>query len=442
MRLQSIYQTLLSGDTKLAVVGLGYVGLPVAIEFSKYVQVIGFDIDPKRISAYRNGIDLTNSVGEEIQSATIEFTSNSAKLREAQFVIVAVPTPTTEDRSPDFTALERATRTVGENLAPGAIVVFESTVYPGVTEELCAPIIEQASGLKCGTQWKIGYSPERINPGDPVHTFSTIRKIVSGMDEESAGEIQKVYDIAVKAGTHLVSSIRTAEAVKVMENSQRDVNIAFMNECSKICDRSHIDTHEVFTAMNTKWNALGFQPGLVGGHCVGEDSYYLLEYTKKIGCDTPILSHGRRTNETMASYVAHRAVKEMLAARKDLKRATVLIWGFTFKENCSDIRNSKAADLIAQLRTYQIDPIVTDEWADTEAVREMYGIELTPFEKLPPADCIIVAVGHRKYQSIAMEQLLRMYKNDLRNDEKILLDIKSIYPLEELTASGLRFWRL
>ena len=442
MKLQSIYQALVSGDTKLAVVGLGYVGLPVAIEFSKYVQVIGFDIDPKRISAYRNGIDPTNSVVEEIQSGTIEFTSDPAKLREAQFIIVAVPTPTTENRSPDFTALMQASQTVGENLAPGTIVVFESTVYPGVTEELCAPIIEQVSGLQCGVQWKIGYSPERINPGDSVHTFSTVRKIVSGMDEETTEEMQNVYDLAVKAGTYPVSSIRTAEAVKVMENSQRDLNIAFMNECSKICDKSHIDTHEVFTAMNTKWNALDFQPGLVGGHCIGEDSYYLLEYAKKIDCGTPILSHGRHTNEAMASYVAHRAVKEMLAARKDLKRAKVLVWGITFKENCSDIRNSKVADLIAQLRTYQVDSIVTDEWADPEAVREMYSIELTPFEKLPPADCIIVAVGHREYQSIAMEQLLKMYKNDLQNDEKILLDIKSIYPLEALTASGLHFWRL
>ncbi len=442
MRLRSVYQALISGNTKLAVVGLGYVGLSVAMEFSKHVQVIGFDIDEKYIRAYRNGVDPTNSVGEEIQSASVEFTSDPTKLREAQFIIVAVPTPTTEDRSPDFTALMEASRTVGEHLALGAIVVFESTVYPGVTEELCAPMIEQTSGLKCGVHWKIGYSPERINPGDPVHTFSTIRKIVSGMDEESAGEIQKVYDIAVKAGTCLVSSIRTAEAAKVMENSQRDVNIAFMNECSKICDKSHIDAQEVFTAMKTKWNALDFQPGLVGGHCVGEDSYYLLEYAKKVDCDTPVLSHGRQTNEAMASYVADRAVQEMLAARKDLKRATVLIWGFTFKENCSDIRNSKVADLITRLRTYQIEPIVTDEWANPDAVREMYGIELAPFEELPLADCIIVAVGHRAYQSIAMEQLLKMYKNNLQEAEKILLDVKSIYPLEELTASGLRFWRL
>lgn len=440
---QSIYQALISGNTKLAVVGLGYVGLPAAIEFSKHVQVIGFDIDTKRISEYQNGIDLTKSTGKELSDTSMEFTSDAARLREARFIIVAVPTPATkEDRTPDFTALEQASRTVGENLAPDSIVVFESTVYPGVTEELCAPIIEQASGLKCGYDWKIGYSPERINPGDRVHTFSTICKIVSGMDEESAGEIQKVYDLVVKAGTYLVSSIRTAEAVKVMENSQRDINIAFMNECSKICDKSHIDTYEVFTAMNTKWNALGFQPGLVGGHCIGEDSYYLLEYARKIACDMPLLSNGRHVNETMASYAADRAVQEMLAAKKDLKRATVLIWGLTFKENCPDIRNSKVADLIARLRAYQIEPIVTDEWANPEDVREMYSIELVPFNKLPLADCIIVAVAHHEYKSITVKQLLGMYKNDLRNDEKILLDIKSIYPLKELSASGLRFWRL
>lgn len=442
MESRSIYRALISRNTKLAVVGLGYVGLPVAIEFAKHIQVIGFDIDPKRISAYRKGIDLTNSVGEEIQRTTIEFTSDPAKLRGARFIIVAVPTPTTEDRSPDFTALKLASRMVGENLALDAIVVFESTVYPGVTEKLCAPIIEQVSGLKCGTHWKIGYSPERINPGDQIHTISTIRKIVSGMDEESAREIQKVYDIVVKAGTHLVSSIRTAEAAKVMENSQRDVNIAFMNECSRICDKTNIDTHEVFAAMNTKWNALDFQPGLVGGHCIGEDSYYLLEYAKKISCDTPVLSHGRHMNETMASYVADRAVKEMLAARKDLKRATVLIWGLTFKENCPDIRNSKVADLIARLRTYQIEPIVTDEWAAAQTVWEMYGIELVPFEKLPLADCIIVTVAHNVYKSIPLQKLLEMYKDGLPNNEKILIDVKSIYPLKELSASGIRFWRL
>ncbi len=439
---QYIVQALLSGSTKLAVIGLGYVGLPAAIEFSKYIHVIGFDIDQKRIRAYQNDLDSADSGVEEIQNSSIEFTSDPGRLREAQFVIVAVPTPTAQDRTPDFSALMEASRIVGENLAHDAIVVFESTVYPGVTEELCVPVIEQVSGLKCGQHWKIGYSPERINPGDPVHTFSTVRKIVSGMDKETTEEIQKVYELAVKAGTYPVSTIRTAEAVKVMENSQRDVNIAFMNECSKLCDKSDIDTYEVFEAMKTKWNGLAFQPGLVGGHCVGEDSYYLLEYAKKIGCSMSVLSHGRNTNEAMADYIACKAVEKMMGAKKDLKDCTVLVWGITFKENCSDIRNSKAADLIAKLRTYQINPIVTDEWADLESVREMYGIELVPFEKLPPADCIIVVVGHQRYQSLSTEQLLKMYKTDLPDNEKILLDIKSLYSLEELNASGLCFWRL
>lgn len=443
MKSQSIYQALLSKNTKLAVVGLGYVGLPVALEFAKYVQVVCFDVDQKRVSRCRNYLNISESTGIERADKSIEFTTDPAKLREARFIIVAVPTPTKDgDRTPDFTALEQASVTVGENLALGSIVVFESTVYPGVTEELCAPIIERASGLKCGIYWKIGYSPERINPGDQVYTFSTICKIVSGMDEESAEEIQNIYNIVVKAGTHCVSSIKVAEAVKVMENSQRDINIAFMNECSKICDKSHIDTHEVLTAMKTKWNALDFRPGLVGGHCIGEDPYYLMEYAKKIGCDTPVLSQGRHVNETMASYVAQRAVQEMIAVKKDFKRATVLIWGLTFKENCSDIRNSKIADLIAQLRTYQIEPIVTDEWADSEAVQKMYGIELVPFEELPLADCIIVAVAHNEYRSIPLQKLSQMYKDELPNNEKILIDVKSIYPLKELTASGLRFWRL
>lgn len=442
MNFQSIYQGLVSGKEKLALVGLGYVGLPVAMEFAKYIQVIGYDADQKRISNYQNRIDITQNTREEIKDTTVEFTSDPARLREAKFIIVAVPTPTNADKTPDFTPLENASRAVGENLTPGSIVVFESTVYPGVTEELCAPLIERTSGLKCGVDWKIGYSPERINPGDQIHTFSSICKIVSGMDEESAAEIQKVYNIAVKAGTHLVSSIKTAEAVKIIENSQRDVNVAFMNECSRICDRTNIDTNEVLTAMNTKWNALGFQPGLVGGHCIGEDSYYLLKYAKDIKCDTPVLSHGRCLNEDMAAYIADRAVKEMSVVQKDLKRATVLILGITFKENCSDIRNSKVADLIAQLKSYQIDPIVTDECANPEAVQEMYGIKLVPFDELPLADCIIIAVGHHAYKTLSMKHLLNMYKKELPDYEKVLLDVKSIFDLETLRASGIRFWRL
>lgn len=439
----NIYKALISGNTKLAVVGLGYVGLPVALEFSKYVKVVCFDVDQNRIKQCQNVLYPTKSTEITWSDKSIEFTADPVKLKEARFIIVAVPTPTAgKERAPDFTALEHASRTVGENLSPGSIVVFESTVYPGVTENLCAPLIEQASDLKCGVHWKIGYSPERINPGDQVHTFSTICKIVSGMDEESAEEIQKIYNLVVKAGTHRVSSIKVAEAVKVMENSQRDLNIAFMNECSKIFDRSNIDTHEIITAMKTKWNALDFQPGLVGGHCIGEDPYYLMEYAKKINCDMPVLSHGRQVNENMASYVADRAVQEMLEVKKDLKQATVLIFGLTFKENCPDIRNSKVVDLINRLKTYQIEPVVTDAYADSESVKEMYGIKLVSFDQLPLADCIIIAVAHNAYKSIQLQELLEMYKDELQNNEKILIDVKSIYPLEALSASGIRFWRL
>lgn len=282
MDFQDIYLSLITGNKKLALVGLGYVGLPVALEFAKYVSVIGFDIDQKRINAYKNGIDITQEFKEEIKKTTIEFTTNPSKLKEARFIIVTVPIPVKDDSTPDLTLVESASKLVGENLTPGTIVVYESTVYPGVTETLCVPIIEKFSRLKCGIDWKVGYSPERVNPGDHTHTFSSIRKIVSGMDAESSTEIQKVYNIAVKAGTYLVSNIKTAEAVKLIENSQRDVNIAFINEIAKICHKLNIDTSEVLEGMNTKWNALGFQPGLVGGHCIGVDSYYLLELAKKI----------------------------------------------------------------------------------------------------------------------------------------------------------------
>lgn len=442
MNFQNICQALISGNEKLAIVGLGYVGLPVALEFARYVQVIGLDIDQKRIDDYKHGIDVTQKRKEELEGAAIEFTTDPTRLKESRFIIVAVPTPTKADNTPDLTLLENASRMIGENLTAGTIVVFESTVYPGITKALCMPTIERSSGLKCGVDWKIGYSPERINPGDQVHTFPNICKIVSGMDAESAAEIKKVYDIAVKAGICPVSSIETAEAVKAIENSQRDINIAFMNECAKICDKLNIDTGEVLSAMNTKWNALGFQPGLVGGHCIGEDSYYLLELAKNLKCDAPILAHGRRVNESMAPYIADRAVQEMLNVQKDIKKATVLVWGITFKENCPDIRNSKVIDLINRLKMYQVEPIVTDENADNDAVQEKYGVRLVPFDELPLADCIIVAVGHNAYKSLPMQKLLSMYKDELPNNEKVLLDVKSIYSLDELYASGIHFWRL
>ena len=442
MKFDSIYNGLISGKEKLALVGLGYVGMPIAVEFAKHVQVIGFDINEKRVNEYQNGIDSTNEVGEAIRQTTVDFTADPKRLQEAKFIIVAVPTPVNDDTTPNLGPVKGASRTVGQNLTPGTIVVFESTVYPGVTEDVCIPIIEQESGLKCGEDWKIGYSPERINPGDRVHTLTSIRKIVSGMDEESAREIKKVYDIVIKAGTFPVSNIKTAEAVKVIENSQRDINIAFMNEIAIICDKLGIDTDEVLSGMNTKWNALGFRPGLVGGHCIGVDPYYLTNAAEKLGYHSQIILNGRKINDSMGAYVADAAIKEMIEAGMAPKKATVVILGITFKENCPDTRNSKVVDIIRRLNEYDIHPIVTDGWADQDVAQEEYGVDLVPFEKLPKADCVIVAVGHNEYRSMSMMKLKELFKNGISEEEKVLIDVKSLYRMDELKASGMRFWRL
>ena len=337
--------------------------------------------------------------------------------------------------------VKSASRTVGQNLSPGTIVVFESTVYPGVTEDICIPIIEEESGLKCGVDWKIGYSPERINPGDRVHTLTNIRKIVSGMDEETVGVIQKVYDIVINAGTVPVSSIRTAEAVKVVENSQRDINIAFVNEIAMICDRMGIDTDEVIYGMNTKWNALGFKPGLVGGHCIGVDPYYLTNAAEKLGYHSQIILNGRKVNDSMGAYVADAAIKQMIEAGLAPKKANVVILGITFKENCPDTRNSKVVDIIRRLNEYEIGTIVADPWADAQVAKQEYGVDLVPFEELPKADCLIVAVGHKEFRSLSMMQLKQLFK-DVPDEEKVLIDVKSLYRLDELKASGMRYWRL
>lgn len=442
MEFNHIYEGLISGKEKLALVGLGYVGMPIAVEFAKHVKVIGFDINEKRVNEYKNGIDSTNEVGEAIKNTTVEFTADPTRLKEAKFIIVAVPTPVNDDTTPDLKPVKGASKTVGQNLAPGTIVVFESTVYPGVTEDICIPIIEKESGLKCGVDWKIGYSPERINPGDRVHTLTSIRKIVSGMDEESAREIKKVYDIVIKAGTFPVSNIKTAEAVKVVENSQRDINIAFMNEIAIICDKLGIDTDEVLAGMNTKWNALGFRPGLVGGHCIGVDPYYLTNAAEKLGYHSQIILNGRKVNDSMGAYVADAAIKEMIEAGKAPKKSTVVILGITFKENCPDTRNSKVVDIINRLKEYGINPIVSDGWADAEVAKHEYGVDLVPFEELPKADCVFVAVGHKEYRSMSTMQLKQLFKEELPNEEKVLIDVKSLYRMDELKASGMKFWRL
>lgn len=442
MEFNKIYSGLIAGKEKLALVGLGYVGMPIAVEFAKHIPVIGFDINEKRISEYQNGIDSTNEVGDAIKKTTVDFTADPSRLKEAKFIIVAVPTPVNDDNTPDLRPVEGASKTVGQNLTPGTIVVFESTVYPGVTEDICVPIIEKESGLKCGVDWKIGYSPERINPGDRVHTLTSIRKIVSGMDEESAREIQKVYDIVIKAGTVPVSTIKTAEAVKVVENSQRDINIAFVNEVAMICDKMEIDTDEVIYGMNSKWNALGFKPGLVGGHCIGVDPYYLTNAAEKLGYHSQIILNGRKVNDSMGAFVADAAIKEMIEAGLAPKKATVVILGITFKENCPDTRNSKVVDIIKRLKEYDINPIVTDSWADEEVAKHEYGVDLVPFSDIPKADCVIVAVGHSEYRSMSMMQLKGLFKAETADDEKVLVDVKSLYRMDELKASGMRFWRL
>ena len=442
MEFNNIYNGLISGNEKLALVGLGYVGMPIAVEFAKHINVIGFDINKQRVEEYRNGIDSTNEVGEAIKNTTVDFTYDPKRLSEAKFIVVAVPTPVKDDNSPDLRPVEGASRTVGQNITPGTIVVFESTVYPGVTEDVCVPIIEKESGLKCGVDWKIGYSPERINPGDRVHTLTNIRKVVSGMDEESAREIQKVYDIVIKAGTFPVSNIKTAEAVKVVENSQRDINIAFMNEIAMICDKLGIDTYEVLDGMNTKWNALGFKPGLVGGHCIGVDPYYLTNAAEKLGYHSQIILNGRKVNDSMGAFVADAAIKEMIEAGMAPKKATVVILGVTFKENCPDTRNSKVVDIINRLKEFDIQPVVTDGWADPEVAKEEYGVDLVDFSELPKADCIIVAVGHNEYRSMSMGKIKEMFKDELADEEKVLVDVKSLYRMDELKASGMRFWRL
>ncbi len=443
VRFDNLYERLIHGEEKLALVGLGYVGMPIAIEFAKHIKVIGFNHHEHRIQQYKSGIDPTNEVGNEVISkTTVDFTSDEKRLGEAKFIIVAVPTPVRDDNNPDLEPVENASRIVGRNISPGTIVVYESTVYPGVTEDICIPILEQESGMKCGKDFKVGYSPERINPGDQVHRLPTIVKVVSGMDKESAEQIKKVYDIVIKAGTFPVSNIKTAEAVKVVENSQRDINIAFMNEIAMICDKMGIDTDEVLAGMNTKWNALGFKPGLVGGHCIGVDPYYLTNAAEKLGYHSQIILNGRRVNDSMGAFVADAAVRQMIAAGKAPAKSRVFILGITFKENCPDTRNSKVYDIIRRLGEYDIEPVVTDPWADPATAKHEYGVDLVPFEEVKDADCVIVAVGHNEFRALSTMELKALFRDDVPDDEKVLLDVKSLYRMDELKASGMRFWRL
>ena len=438
----SLYEQLKKRNEKISVVGLGYVGLPLAIAFAKYMDVIGFDINKKKIDRYLHGQDPTGEVGNRaICSSTVEFTADESALRQARFHIVAVPTPINSDKTPDLSPVEQASTLVGRNLLPGSIVVYESTVYPGVTEDICVPILERESGLCCGKDFTIGYSPERINPGDKIHRLQTIQKIVSAMDSDTLEEIAQVYGLIIKAGVHRVSNIKTAEAAKVVENSQRDINIAFMNELAMVFGRMGIDTKEVIEAMNTKWNALGFYPGLVGGHCIGVDPYYFVYQAERLGYHSQIVLAGRKINDSMGTFVADAAIKQMVLAEKTVRRAKVAVLGLTFKENCADIRNSRVVDIIERLKEYGIIPFITDPIADSEEVLRDYQIPLTPLEEIQGMDCIIVAVAHREYRSFSKENLDRLFAS-LPPNQRVLIDVKSIYDKSEMERMGYAYWRL
>lgn len=438
----SLYERILSRDEKIALVGLGYVGMPIAVAFAKHADVIGFDLNEEKIALYKNGFDPTNEIGSEgIKETTVEFTADETRLREAKFIIVAVPTPVNTDHTPDLTPVIGASELIGRNLTKGSIIVYESTVYPGCTEDVCIPILERVSGLKCGVDFKVGYSPERINPGDRVHRLENIHKIVSGMDEESLDEIKNVYDIVIEVGTHPVSNIKTAEAVKVVENSQRDINIAFMNELAMVFDKMGIDTNEVVDGMNTKWNALGFRPGLVGGHCIGVDPYYFTYQAEKLGYHSQIVLNGRIVNDGMGAFVADAAVKKMIAAGQAPKKSKVVILGLTFKENCPDTRNSKVNDIIKQLRVYGIEPTVVDPWASERDAMKEYGVELKTLADAKDADCIIVAVAHNEFREMGLSKVKELFR-DVSDDQKVLIDVKGLYKVDELKTSGIRWWRL
>ncbi len=437
--MNGLYENLIDRREKLSLVGLGYVGIPIAVSFAKKIDVIGFDLNEKKIELYKNGIDPTQEVGDEaIRNTAVEFTSDEAKLKEAKFHIVAVPTPVNADHTPNLVPVESASRIVGRNLSKGSIVVYESTVYPGVTEDICVPILEKESGLVCGKDFKVGYSPERINPGDKVHRLETIVKIVSGMDEETLETVAKVYSLVALAGVHKAESIKVAEAAKVIENSQRDINIAFMNELSIIFHKLGIDTKAVLEAAGTKWNFLKFAPGLVGGHCIGVDPYYLTYKAEEIGYHSQVILSGRRINDSMGQYVTESLIKLMAKSGVPISGAKVAVLGLTFKENCPDTRNSRVVDIIHELREYGIEPVVCDDVADKGGAEREYGLELTEFEKVNNCDAVVLAVAHDEFKTLSKSDFDALYKNET----KILLDVKGILDRKTFESAGYKYWRL
>ncbi|GAB2795106.1 UDP-N-acetyl-D-galactosamine dehydrogenase [Hymenobacter luteus] len=432
-----MYEQLLQKQAKLAVIGLGYVGLPIALEFARKIQVIGFDINAKRVDMMRNNIDPSGELEDkDFEGCDIEFTDSLEVLRQATFYIVAVPTPIDEHAQPDLKPLLGASSSVGKVLKKGDYVVFESTVYPGCTEEDCIPVLEKHSGLSfAGGDFKVGYSPERINPGDKEHTLSSIVKVVAGGDAESLEEIARTYELVVRAGVHRASSIKVAEAAKIIENTQRDVNIALMNELSMIFDRMHINTYEVLEAAGTKWNFLKFSPGLVGGHCIGVDPYYLTYKAKELGYDAKVILSGRTTNDNMGAYIARKTVQTMIKQGKDISKSRVLVMGATFKENVEDIRNSKVADVINELKNFSVNVDIVDPHADSEELYHEYGFRLTPEgEVRTDYDGVVVAVSHQPYAALD-----EAYFKSITNQPAVLVDIKGLFRGK---INDLAYWSL
>ena len=438
----SIYDQILEKKASLAVVGLGYVGMPLAVAFSRKCDVIGFDINKDKIAQYKNGIDMTNEVGNDlIASSAVHFTDDEDELKHAKFFIVAVPTPVKADNTPDLFPVISASEIVGRNLSRGSYVVFESTVYPGVTEDVCIPILERQSNLKCGSDFFVGYSPERISPADKVHRLENIRKIVSGITGEARDEIARVYELVIEAGVHKVSSIKVAEAAKVVENSQRDINIAFMNELSIIFNKMGIDTQSVLKAAGTKWNFLKFYPGLVGGHCIGVDPYYLTYKAEELGYHSQIILSGRRINDDMGKYVAENTVKHLIKADVSIKNARIAILGFTFKENCPDTRNTKIIDIVKELGEYGITPVITDPTADRDEAKRLYGVEFVDMDSIKDCDAVVLAVAHEAFKGLPQADFDKMFKA-VDNSKKVLVDIKGLLDRKQYEAAGYQYWRL
>ena len=425
----------------VAVVGLGYVGLPLAVAFAEHLPTIGFDLNKEKIALYKQGVDPTEEVGpEKIKQTTVEFTADPKLLHEAKMIVVAVPTPINSDNTPDLHPVESASALVGNYMARGCVVVFESTVWPGVTEDVCVPILEKYSGLKCGTDFKVAYSPERINPGDKVHRLATIKKIVSGMDAVTLEIVTKMYEKIIDAGVYQASSIKVAEAAKLAENSQRDINIAFMNELAMVFSKMGIRTQDVVDAMNTKWNALGFTPGLVGGHCISVDPYYFIYKAEMIGYHSQIIAGGRKVNNGMGDYVADNIIKQLILAKKDVRTAKIFFLGLTFKENCPDTRNSRIIDIIKRLKEYDIEVSVVDPWADAEAAKQEYGVELVPLEAVKDADCVAVCVAHREFTALTKEQIADFYNHDA--GRKVFIDVKSVFKPCDFPKDEYAYWSL